>query len=397
MDRINLSEIKPNPDNPRQISAAQLSKLVESIKRDPAFMTLRPIVVDENGVILGGNMRYRACLEAGMKDIPASWVIKAADLTPEQARRFILVDNAPTGMSGEWDYDSLSNLWDTDDLLDIGFTPGELGMGFELPGEPPEEDELPPPPAEPITKHGDLILLGDHRLLCGDSTKEADVKRLMGGNKADVLVTDPPYGVNYTGGTKNKLTIKNDDGKNENFAPNIVAAFNNMFDVACRQGAYSYATVPAGPLHLIFANHWSERGVLRQIMVWVKDSLVLGHSEYHYRHEPILFGWIPGGQRHKNPDRTRDSVFEIPRPKRSEEHPTMKPIELFSCFISDSTKKNDIVVDPFGVSGTTLIASEQLSRKCYMMELDPGYCDVIVQRWESITGKKAVRPLSEAT
>jgi DNA modification methylase len=249
------------------------------------------------------------------------------------------------------------------------------------------EDEIPEPPVDPITKPGDLWTLGDHRLLCGDSTKAEDVERLMAGAKADMVLSDPPYGVSYVGKTKDALKVENDALGEEDLTALVVAAFDNA-EANCRAGAYWYATVPPGPLHILFADDWKRRGILRQIMVWAKDSMVLGHSEYHYQHEPILFGWIPG-DRHKNSDRTRTTLWQYDRPKANREHPTMKPVALWAQAVTDGSRTGEIVYDPFLGSGTTLIAAEQLGRKCYGMEISPQYCDVIVKRWETLTGKKA--------
>ena len=251
------------------------------------------------------------------------------------------------------------------------------------------EDEVPEPPANPITKPGDLWVLGDHRLLCGDSTDAAQVGKLMGGGQADMVLSDPPYGVSYVGKTKDALKVENDELDEEDLTALVVAAFNNA-EASCRAGAYWYATVPAGPLHILFADDWKRRGILRQIMVWAKDSMVLGHSEYHYQHEPILFGWIPG-DRHKNSDRTRTTLWQYDRPKANREHPTMKPVALWGQAVADGSRQGEIIYDPFLGSGTTLIAAEQLGRKCYGMEISPQYCDVIVKRWETLTGKKATR------
>ena len=251
------------------------------------------------------------------------------------------------------------------------------------------EDEVPEPPADPITKPGDLWILGEHRLLCGDSTDAAQVGKLMGGGQADMVLSDPPYGVSYVGKTKDALKVENDELGEEDLTALVVAAFDNA-EANCRAGAYWYATVPPGPLHILFADDWKRRGILRQIMVWAKDSMVLGHSEYHYQHEPILFGWIPG-DRHKNSDRTRTTLWQYDRPKANREHPTMKPVALWAQAVTDGSRQGEVVYDPFLGSGTTLIAAEQLGRKCYGMEISPQYCDVIVKRWETLTGKKATR------
>jgi DNA modification methylase len=254
-------------------------------------------------------------------------------------------------------------------------------------------DDVPDEPSVAMTRAGDLWLLGEHRLLCGDAANLSHVERLMTGNKADMLLTDPPYGVSYVGKTKDALIVENDNLSEKDLTALVVRAFDNAAAI-CRGGAYWYATVPAGPLHILFADDWKRRGVLRQIMVWVKDAMVLGHSEYHYQHEPILFGWIPG-ERHKNSDRTRTTIWKYDRPKASREHPTMKPVALWAQAVTDGSRTGEVVYDPFLGSGTTIIAAEQLGRKCYGMELSPVYCDVIVNRWEAYTGRSAT--LVEAT
>jgi site-specific DNA-methyltransferase (adenine-specific) len=211
----------------------------------------------------------------------------------------------------------------------------------------------------------------------------------MADAKADMVLTDPPYGVSYVGNTEDALTVENDSLSESDLSDLMKTAFDNAQSVS-RSGAYWYATVPAGPLHILFAADWKARGILRQIMVWAKDSMVLGHSEYHYQHEPILFGWVPGS-RHKNSDRTRTTLWQCDRPKASREHPTMKPVALWSRAVEDGSRRGEYVLDPFCGSGTTIIACEKDGRHGLGMELSPQYCDVIVKRWEDYTGKKAVR------
>jgi DNA modification methylase len=252
-----------------------------------------------------------------------------------------------------------------------------------------DQDEVPEVPEEAITNPGDVWILGRHRLMCGDASDPDAVQKLMDGNLADMLLTDPPYGVAYVGKTKDALKVENDD-LDEGALRELMGKVFNVVRANCREGAYWYATVPPGPLHLVFAQDWKERGILRQVLVWSKDSMVLGRSEYHYQHEPILFGWVPG-ERHKNPDRTRTSVWECPRPKASREHPTMKPVALWARAMIDGSRSGEIVFDPFMGSGTTIVAAEQLGRRAFGMEVSPLYCDVIVKRWEILTGQQAVR------
>ena len=375
-----ISEIKPYALNAKQHPESQIKGLVESINR---FGFTQPIVIDKNKTVIIGHGRLEAAKQCGLSMVP---IIMRDDLTDQEVKALRLIDNriAETG----WDAELLHL-----DLKDFDFDFAPFHIDFddivvELeefqsdvdPDDCPEVDEV-----EPRAKLGDVWILGDHRLMCGDSTKEADVVKLMDDKKADLVLTDPPYGVSYIGKTKDSLKIENDDLNENQLTELINKSFNNAYSIS-REGAYWMATVPAGPLHLNFASFWKDVGVLRQIMVWVKDSMVLGHSEYHYQHEPILFGWKPGGHRLNNPDRTRTTVWEFPRPKRSTEHPTMKPVELWSKMIDDCTKNDDLVYDPFLGSGTSIISAQKTNRKCYGMEIDPKYCDVIIKRWEDYTG-----------
>lgn len=241
-----------------------------------------------------------------------------------------------------------------------------------------------------------------HALLCGDATSAEDVAQLMaagGGERADVMWTDPPYGVSYVGKTKRALTIQNDGAGDLDGL--LTDAFAAADSAALVEGAAIYVAGPSGPQGIVFINVFHAQWPLRQILMWVKDSMVLGHSDYHYRHELILYAFKPapeggigrlgrGGDRWYGPNNAT-SVFEIPRPKRSEEHPTMKPVALVAAMLENSSAVGDVVYEPFCGSGTTLIASERLGRRCRALELDPRYCDVILARFEAETGREAVR------
>jgi DNA modification methylase len=383
---VSIDQLHHDPSNARKHGQKNLAAIKASLHK---FGQRKPIIVQKDGMVVrAGNGTLAAAKELGWKQI-AAVVLDDDNATASQ---FAIADNR-TAELAEWDSETLALLldgWDQQTREAVGFTDEDLReMMKEL--EPAEivEDEVPEPPANPITKPGDLWILGEHRLLCGDSTKAEDVERLMAGAKADMVLSDPPYGVFYVGKTKDALKVENDDLGEEDLTALVVAAFDNA-EANCRAGAYWYATVPPGPLHILFADDWKRRGILRQIMVWAKDSMVLGHSEYHYQHEPILFGWIPG-DRHKNSDRTRTTLWQYDRPKANREHPTMKPVALWAQAVTDGSRQGEVVYDPFIGSGTTLIAAEQLGRKCYGMEISPQYCDVIVKRWETLTGKKAVR------
>jgi DNA modification methylase len=370
---MKITDILPNPENPRVLRDERFAKLKQSIQDFPKMMSLRPIVIDSMGMILGGNMRYRALQDLGFKEIPDTWVKRAEELTAEEKRRFIIADNVGFG---EWDWDELANNWDVEELE---------AWGLELPGFDQEEVEAKEDDYEiPDQIHtnivlGDLFEIGVHRLLCGDSGNSDDVLRLMNGKQADICFTDPPYGVAYVGKTKDALTIESDDVSPDKLKDYVTAWFSCV-DLAVREGAYLLATVPAGQLHLIFAQDWLDRGWLRQIMVWNKSSMVMGGSEYHYKHEPILFGWKPGGERLKNTDRTKTTVWEFDKPSANREHPTMKPIPMWAYGITNHSNVGDIAYEPFGGSGTAMVASHETKRKCYAMELDPKYCQVILNR-----------------
>lgn len=373
--KVKLSDIRINPDNPRTISEKAMERLVKSLKEFPDMLNLREIVVDETMTVLGGNMRLLALQKIGAQDCTAKIV---TGLTDDQKREFIIKDNSAFG---EWDMDALANAWSDLPLADWGIDLPDEWLNTKTEDNRDSEPQISR--AEELNqkwgvKTGDLWLIGEHRLLCGDSTKAEDVSKVMGGGMADMLLTDPPYGVSYVSKTADALTIENDDLDEEELASLVLSAFNNAQSI-CRGGAYWYATVPAGPLHLIFANDWKQRGILRQIMVWAKDSLVLGHSEYHYQHEPILFGWIPG-KRHKNPDRTRTTLWKYDRPKASHEHPTMKPVELWMQAVRDGSIQGESVFDPFLGSGTTMVACQNLNRKCRGIEISTNYCAVILER-----------------
>lgn len=384
-ERVPIDSVKLDPANVRRHGEKNLSAIKSSLSR---FGQQKPIVVDADGIVRAGNGTWTAAKALGWKEI----TVVRTELKGSEATAYAIADNR-TGELAEWDEDALAQtlaalqIEDEELALDTGFDAKEIDA--LLAPDEVTEDEVPEPPADPITKPGDMWLLGDHRLLCGDSTKAEYVARLMGTSKADMVLTDPPYGVAYVGKTKDALTVENDALDESSLSRLVTAAFDNAQSIS-RNGAYWYATVPAGPLHILFADDWKRRGILRQIMVWAKDSMVLGHSEYHYQHEPILFGWIPG-ERHLNKDRTRTTLWTYDRPKASREHPTMKPIELWSQAVNDGSRTGETIFDPFLGSGTTLIVAEQLGRKCYGMEISPAYCDVIVKRWETLTGKKATR------
>ena len=376
---IKLYKIKSNPDNPRLIKDDKFHKLVKSIKEFPEMLQIRPIVVNNELIVLGGNMRLKACKEAGLKEVP---IIKASKLTVNKQREFIVKDNVGFG---EWDWDLIANEWDAEQLDDWGL---DLPVDFNVVEEEAEEDDYVEPDNLKVdVVLGDLIEIGEHRLLCGDSTDSDQVAKLMNGEKADMVFTDPPYNVNYgatnsqnTGGWSNRdRGIENDNMSGVEFSDFIRSAFANVL-TNCDGVIYCFgAQGQDGRLMFtVLDEMFHNSGTI----IWVKDSLVLGRSKYHNKYEPCWFGWNKSGITFTD-DRTLTNVWECNRPKKSELHPTMKPIELIEIALNHNPKAKS-VMDIFLGSGSTMVAAHQLKRKCYGMELDPKYCQVIIDRMQKL-------------
>jgi site-specific DNA-methyltransferase (adenine-specific) len=374
-----LDELIPYENNPRDNDDA-VDYVAESIKE---FGFKVPIIIDKNNVIVAGHTRYKACKKLGINEVPC---LVADDLTEEQIKAFRLADNKVAEIA-TWDFEK----------LDLELSTLELDMelfGFEIiedeePVEATEDDYEVEVPAEPKAKYGDVYQLGNHRLMCGDSTSIDDVEKLMNGAKVDLLITDPPYNVNYEGATKDKLTIMNDKMDNDNFRQFLLDAFK-CADNVMKDGAAFYIWHADSEGYNFRGACFDVGWTVRQCLIWNKNSLVLGRQDYHWKHEPCLYGWKDGASHNWYGDRKQTTVLDFDRPSRNAEHPTMKPIPLFDYQIQNNTKKGDIVLDLFGGSGTTLMASEQNERSAYLMELDPKYVDVIINRWEQFTGEKAV-------
>lgn len=396
VESVALGKLTPSPWNPRTIRDERFQNLCASIEADPEFLWRRPILATADGTIYAGNMRYRAASHLKMSAVPAI----VEDVPEKLAKERALRDNAQWG---DWNDDQLAEMVyqmaaSGSDVKLLGIEEDELARLLGLTGADGTEgltdpDELPED-VPTRSKRGDLWLLGEHRVLCGDATSAEDVARVMGGEKASCMWTDPPYGVSYVGKTKDALTIQNDG------ADDLPAFLHDTFatvSAALRPGAAIYIARPAGALSVVFGvafvgNGWR----LHEELQWVKDSMVLGHSDYHLKHETIMYGYAPGegrfgrGGKGWYGDDSQVSVFEVDRPKASPDHPTGKPVELVSVMLRNSTAGSDVVYDPFLGSGTTLIACEQLGRKCYGLEIEPKYVDVILRRWENFTGKTAV-------
>ena len=378
--------------NPRQITTEELEKLKTSLEE---FGYIEPIIVnDVNNHVVGGNQRLRALIALGYDEVDCVYV-HIEDINKEKACNVAL-----NKISGDWDEDKLRVV-----LEDIELSPIDIKLtGFdeleltELEVKEPisvHEDDFIIDDEEDMevnVMEGDLFKLGNHFLLCGDATNEADVRKLMSSTKCDLFLTDPPYNVNYTDGHENERKIMNDHWDSDEEAGKNLwkPAFTNARNIA-NEFCSVYCFMPQGGTHMMMMmmmmmeSGWQ----VKHELIWVKQSLVLGRQDYNYQHEPILYGW---GDKHKFYGKGQfatTSVWNFDRPTQSKEHPTMKPLELLGEILLNATVENDVVLDLFGGSGSTLIACEQLNRNCYMMELDPYYCQVIINRWEQYTGEKA--------
>jgi site-specific DNA-methyltransferase (adenine-specific) len=369
---VKISEVRLNPNNPRQIKDDKFKNLVQSITDFPEMLDIRPIVVNTDMVILGGNMRFRACKEAGLKQVP---VIVADNLTEDQQREFLIKDNVS---GGEWDWDLLANEWDVEQLEEWGL---DIPVDFKGEDLEAEEDDFDVPEGgiETDIILGDLFEIGEHRLICGDSTQTDTFEKLMQGELADMVVTDPPYNVAYEGKTKDALTIENDSMSNDDFYK-FLYDFYTALTTAVKKGGAIYVWHASSEV-INFGKAMVDSGwLLKQQLIWVKNSMVMGRQDYQWKHEPCLYGWLKGDSHKWYSDRKQTTVIEFDRPNRNGEHPTMKPIGLFAYQIENSSKHGDIVIDAFGGSGTTMVACEQLKRKARIIEYDPRYCQVILER-----------------
>jgi DNA modification methylase len=375
--KISITELSLDPRNARKHSQRNLDAIAASLLK---FGQRKPLVV-HRGVVLAGNGTLEAARSIGWTEIEVSEV--PDDWDDETAKAYALADNR-TAELAEWDESELAKqlleLVDAEwDITELGF---EVPPLADIDGDK-DEDEVPEPPVEPKTKVGDIYQLGRHRLMCGDSTDFASVERLMDGAKANMLFTDPPYGVDYEG-------VNNDFLKGEKFREFLTQALKNAFAIL-QEGSNAY--VWHADIHAYECiGAFRDAGFTQakpSVIQWVKDSLVLSQGDYHSRNEPCLYGWKAGKDRVRVADRTQDTIWEFPKPRKADGHPTMKPTALCERAINNSSRQNDLIFDLFAGSGSTLIACEQTKRICYAIELDPVYVDVIVTRWENLTGLKA--------
>jgi DNA modification methylase len=394
---VAVDQIHPHPQNARQ---GDTGAICESIKTNGFY---RPIVVQvSTGNILAGNHAHRAAVMLGMEMVPVAWI----DCDDETALRILLVDNRTNDLAS-YDNAALADLLQSLPSLEgTGFDAEALQELLENLGQAgtvgqTDEDDAPEPPVAPVTVPGDLWLLGEHRVLCGDSTSVDAVARLCGAALADLMVTDPPYGVSYADknaflnaisrGNRIQTPIAGDHQKPEEMAKFWVEAFTTA-RTALRDGAAYYVTGPqGGDLLLLLLQSLVQSGFpLRHMLIWAKNNHVLGRADYNYKHEPIVYGWADHGTHKFYGPPSETSLWEIDKPLKSDLHPTMKPVELFERAINNSSQEGEVVLDPFLGSGTSVIACEKTGRICYGLELAPEYVDVIVKRWQEFTGRQAV-------
>ena len=384
-ENVEIEKLIPYKNNARTHSDEQIEKIAKSMKE---FGFINPVLVDGNLNVIAGHGRILGAKKLGMKEVPCLFI---EDLTEEQKRAYIIADNRLAEDAG-WDKELLKiELEDLKNMnFDITLTGFELeDFDFSMDETEVIEDEFDETvPEEPTSKKGEIYKLGKHFLMCGDSTDINDVEKLMNGVKADMLLTDTAYNVDYEGGTG--LTIQNDNMDDETFREFLRVSFFNANSVM-KEGAVFY-------IWHADSEGYNFRGAchdigwkVRQCLIWCKNTLVMGRQDYHWKHEPCLYGWKEGASHLWASDRKQTTVLEFDRPSVSKEHPTMKPVGLFDYLIKNNTKKDDIVLDLFAGSGTSIIACEQNGRIAYSMELDPKYVDVIISRWEKLTGQQAER------
>ncbi|MBI4030860.1 MAG: site-specific DNA-methyltransferase [Proteobacteria bacterium] len=390
-----LDALVPYANNARTHSDEQIAQIAASIAE---FGFVNPVLIDERGIIIAGHGRLAAARLLGMSQIP---VIELAHLSETQRKALIIADNR-IALNAGWDDEllklELETLKAEDFDIDIlGFDPTEIDdlLFGDDEDDIGDDDVVPEAPEDPISETGDVWILGNHRVLCGDATVLTDIEKVMDGQLADMVFTDPPYNVDYGNTAKDKQrarkgksggrTIMNDN-LGEAFAQFLYDSITNMLMVT--KGSL-YVCMSSSELHTLQSAFVSAGGKWSTFIIWAKNTFTLGRSDYQRQYEPLLYGWKEGNDRYWCGARDQGDVWFVNKPQKNTLHPTMKPVELVERAVKNSSKTQDIVLDPFGGSGTTLIACEKLGRQCRMVELDPKYVDVIVARWEEYTGKAA--------
>ena len=392
IERVNVSALTAFSGNPRTHSDTQLDQIAASIRE---FGWTNPILVDAKGTIIAGHGRLAAATRLGLDQVP---VIRLGHLSDAQRKALVIADNQ-LALNAGWDEVALSNLvreLDSEKFeLDLlGFDSADLDRylaGLDGDAAAEEETEIPELPVIPTTRPGDLWILGEHRLLCGDATVVTDVERLMDGQLADMAALDPPYNVDYANASKNKSLAKDrrilNDALGDGFYQFLYDTCVNLLLVT--KGA-CYVCMSSSELHTLQKAFTDAGGKWSTFIIWAKNTFTLGRADYQRQYEPILYGWKQGTDHFWCGARDQGDVWFVDKPRVNDLHPTMKPVELIERAIRNSSKNRDIVLDLFGGSGTTLIAAERTGRSARLMELDPKYADVIVERWQNLTGGIAV-------
>jgi len=391
-----VANLVPYARNSRTHSAAQVDKIAASIKE---FGFLNPVIVDGENGIIAGHGRILAAQKLGLETVPT---IEAAHLTDAQRKAYIIADNR-LALDAGWDDEMLRvELQDLDAVdFDLTLTGFDLDEIAALTADEPtegltDEDAVPEVPEQPVTVEGDVWLLGRHKLMCGDSTRIDHLEKLCEGQLVDMWLTDPPYNVAYEGGTSEKLTIENDEMSNDDFRQFLTESYTAANSVM-KDGAVFYIWHADSEGYNFRGAAFDAGWKVRQCLIWKKSSLVMGRQDYHWIHEPCLYGWKEGAAHLWAADRKQTTIMEFNKPTRNGEHPTMKPVELFEYQMLNNTKGSDLVLDSFAGSGTIAIACEKHGRCARMMELDPKYCDVIIKRWQDFTGQQATHEESGKT
>ena len=400
IERVNIAALTGFVGNPRTHSDAQIDQIAASIRE---FGWTNPILVDTDGTIIAGHGRLAAATRLGLAEVP---VIRLSHLSDAQRKALVIADNQ-LALNAGWDEAALSSLiqeLDTEkfDLDLLGFLSEDLDRYLasfaETAPEDAEEGELPEVPVIPTSRPGDLWIMGEHRLLCGDATVVTDVERLMDGQLADMAMLDPPYNVDYANAAKNKSLAKDrrilNDALGEGFYQFLYDTCVNLLMVT--KGA-CYVCMSSSELHTLQKAFIDAGGKWSTFIIWAKNTFTLGRADYQRQYEPILYGWKQGADHFWCGARDQGDVWFVDKPRVNDLHPTMKPVELIERAIRNSSKSRDIVLDLFGGSGTTLIAAERTGRSARLMELDPKYADVIIERWQNLTGGIAVLEGEERT